>query len=66
MQLWALWALCLSALPGLLLAGPIFVEGDRDPSNICKPPAQLEDRWGGSHGDAAGEGGSGGSAQSQL
>ncbi|KAG5847667.1 hypothetical protein ANANG_G00128600 [Anguilla anguilla] len=37
MALWSFGALCLSALPGLLLAGSIFVEGERDRSNICKP-----------------------------
>ncbi|KAJ8406234.1 hypothetical protein AAFF_G00304650 [Aldrovandia affinis] len=42
MQLWGLGALCLAALPGLLWAGPVFVEGDNDPSKICKPPPHWE------------------------
>ncbi|KAJ8270867.1 hypothetical protein GJAV_G00120160 [Gymnothorax javanicus] len=41
MWLWGFGALCLTALPGLLLGEPIFVEGDRDSSRICKPPP----RW---------------------
>ncbi|KAI1883139.1 hypothetical protein AGOR_G00242150 [Albula goreensis] len=42
MQLWGLRALWLSALSGLLRAETLFVEGDNDPSKICKLPPHWE------------------------
>lgn len=36
------WTLCLSVLPALLWASPLFVERDSEASSICKTAPRWE------------------------